>query len=190
MLSDSRAFFVINTYSHHFVELLPDMVSPQLLQQAEQTITTCIQQARDYFQQPFDIPTLSFKLRGKCAGKAYLQRWEIRLNPVLFAENSDEYISDVIPHEIAHLLVYQRYGRVRPHGAEWKNVMQHVFARPAITTHQFNVNSVMGEGFEYHCSCQIHYLTIRRHNKVLRGDVNYRCTRCQHELQFTGNTTA
>ncbi len=163
------------------------MLTLQLQQQAQQALDACITRASEHFIYSFDTPALSFKLRGKCAGKAYLQQWEIRLNPILFGENPQAYLNEVIPHEVAHLIVFKLFGNVKPHGEEWRSVMREVFGLIPKTTHNFVVDSVRGQSFEYRCTCQTHYLTIRRHNKVLKGVANYRCTRCQHELQFTGS---
>lgn len=164
------------------------MLSPELQQQARLALEAYIDKASRHFVHKFPYPQLSYKLRGKCAGKAYLTRWEIRLNPVLFNENQQAFIQEVLPHEIAHLITYQLFGQVRPHGVEWRSFMREVFGLEPRTTHSFNVSSVQGTGYAYRCQCQTHYLTIRRHNKVLKGSANYRCTRCQQELQFTGNT--
>ncbi|MHA2938380.1 SprT family zinc-dependent metalloprotease [Vibrio sp. RC27] len=164
------------------------MLSAAVTQQAEQKIQSCIQQANHYFSENYTTPTLSLKLRGKCAGKAYLELWEVRLNPILFHENQNEFLNQVIPHEIAHLIAFKRYGRVRPHGKEWKAIMWDVFQLEPTTTHRFNVSSVQGKRYSYHCGCQSHDLTIRRHNKIVRGQANYLCVRCQQELQFTGVT--
>ncbi|WP_117233759.1 SprT family zinc-dependent metalloprotease [Vibrio maerlii] len=157
----------------------------ELHQQAKEIIAKCLQQASKAFNHPFPSPTLNYKVRGKTAGKAYLQLNEIRLNPNLFVENSQAFLEEVIPHEVAHLVTYQVYGRVRPHGKEWQGVMSSVFDIEPRTTHSFDVSSV-SKSFEYQCDCNTYPLSVRRHNKVLRGQSQYRCAQCHQTLTFTG----
>jgi SprT protein len=162
------------------------LLDRELQHQTIKQVAHCIQQAERYFDVSLPQPKISYQLRGKAAGKAYLQLWEIRLNPVLFSENPDAFINEVIPHEIAHLLCYKLFGRVRPHGKEWQAIMLKVFGVNPNTTHSFDVASVQGKTFQYRCTCNDYALTIRRHNKVQRQQAAYRCSLCHEQLQFTG----
>ncbi|WP_342608034.1 SprT family zinc-dependent metalloprotease [Vibrio tritonius] len=162
------------------------MVDPQLDEQARITIQLCMDLANAYFNVDLPLPTLNYKLRGKTAGKAYMQLNEVRLNPVLFTENHHAFLDQVIPHEVAHIVTYAMFGRVKPHGPEWQAVMSKVFQVKPETTHQFSTTSVQGKTFEYQCACQIHQISIRRHNRIIRGQAVYRCQSCHQEIRFTG----
>ena len=123
-------------------------------------------------------PVLVYQQRGTSAGTAWLEKNEIRLNPVLLLENQQAFIDEVVPHELAHLLVWKHFGRVAPHGKEWKWMMESVLGVPALHTHRFELDSVRKNTFPYRCQCQQHQLTVRRHNRVMRGEATYRCVRC------------
>lgn len=127
-------------------------------------------------------PKLVYTQRGTSAGTAWLESYEIRLNPVLLLENIDTFIAEVVPHELAHLLVWKHFGRKAPHGKEWKWMMESVLGVPARRTHQFALQSVRRNTFPYHCQCQQHQLTVRRHNRVVRGEAVYRCVHCGEPL--------
>ncbi|WP_244325770.1 SprT family zinc-dependent metalloprotease [Shewanella aestuarii] len=141
------------------------------------------QQAEHYFNKTFPRPLVQFSLRGKSAGTAHLQLNKLRFNPVLLQENAQSFIDDVVPHEVSHLICFQLYGRVRPHGKQWQSIMLHVFGRSPKTTHQLNTQSVQGKQFDYYCGCGNVKLSVRRHNNVQRGKTQYRCKICQHTLQ-------
>lgn len=85
-------------------------------------------------------PKLSYTQRGTSAGTAWLESYEIRLNPVLLLENSEAFIEEVVPHELAHLLVWKHFGRVAPHGKEWKWMMESVLAFPPVVRISSNCN--------------------------------------------------
>ncbi len=147
----------------------------------------CIQQASHFFNRPFPLPKITFNQRGKIAGTARLQGWEIRINPILLEENQQTFINEVIPHEIAHLITFKLYGRVKPHGKEWQGVMNQVFNLPAMTTHNFNVDSVKGATFSYRCKCSEYQLSVRRHNRVQKKQNQYFCKKCQTQLKQAKN---
>lgn len=139
--------------------------------------------ALNKFTKVFALPTLSYKQRGRIAGSALLQKNVIKLNPKLFAENTDYFLSHIIAHELAHILVFQLYGLgVKPHGKEWKKVMLEVFALAPKVTHSLDTSSGELKSFLYQCSCQQIPLTLIRHNKVQKGKQSYICRICKESL--------
>lgn len=150
--------------------------------QVQRRLSVCLGHAEQYFKRTFPKPTVNYQVRGVKAGAAYLQQNEIRLNRTLLLENPHEFLNQVVPHELAHLIVYQVFGRVKPHGEEWQTVMEHIFHLPADTCHQFDVENVLGRTFAYRCQCQTHHLSVRRHNKIQRENAVYLCRKCRMKL--------
>ncbi|EXI61600.1 sprT [Mannheimia granulomatis] len=157
----------------------------QLKMQVQRQLKRDLERANTYFNKTFTQPTVSYAVRGVKAGVAYLERNEVRFNPVLLQENGLEFISQVVPHELAHILVYQHFGRVQSHGKEWKMMMETVLGVPAEIYHCFDVQSVQQQ-FSYQCACQTHQLSIRRHNAVMRNKRSYICRLCKTKLHFSG----
>jgi SprT protein len=145
-------------------------------------IEACYQHAELRLNRTFPRPNINFKQRGKAAGSARLQINELRFNPILLQENQQHFITHTVPHEVAHLVVYQIYGRTKPHGKEWQHIMNQIFDLTAKTTHQYDVSTVKGKTFTYACQCTDHQLTIRRHNKIIRDNVKYICRLCKQSL--------
>ncbi|MBY5922985.1 SprT family zinc-dependent metalloprotease [Ferrimonas balearica] len=146
-------------------------------------IESCYRQAESHFDRTFPRPAVSLRMRGQSAGAAHLQDNRLRFNPVLLAENPDAFLTEVVPHEVAHLLVWHCHGRVAPHGAQWQSMMRDVFGLVPRTRHQFDVASVAPKTYAYRCQCQEHQLTVRRHNKVSRGQARYLCRGCGAALK-------
>lgn len=157
-------------------------ISKDLIHQLEKSLQRYITKAESLLSCRFPTPDILYNVRGKVAGKAYLSQWQIRLNPTLLAENQTAFIEQVLPHELAHLITYHQFGRVKPHGKEWQYVMVHIFDLPPETRHSFDIRSVQGKTFLYHCQCQDHQLSIRHHNKIERKQTRYHCTLCGSEL--------
>lgn len=159
-----------------------------LKMQVQRKLNQSLQLAEAYFKRKFTMPEVNYELRGIKAGVAYLQKNEIKFNRTLLLENADEFIRQVVPHELAHLIVYQMFGRVKPHGKEWQLVMNEIFNLPADTCHQFDIKNVQGETFEYSCACQTHFLSTRRHNRIVREKIEYLCRKCKGKLVFVDET--
>ncbi|MBS0849316.1 SprT family zinc-dependent metalloprotease [Citrobacter sp. JGM124] len=163
------------------------MKVPRIPIAIQQAVMCCLRekltQANTFLQCDYPLPSVLYQQRGTAAGTAWLEKNEIRLNPVLLLENQQPFIDEVVPHELAHILVWKHFGRTPPHGKEWKWMMQTVLGVTPRRTHQFAVQSVSTNTFPYHCPCQQHQLTVRRHNRVIRGETQYRCTRCGQPLK-------
>ncbi|GLP95576.1 SprT family zinc-dependent metalloprotease [Paraferrimonas sedimenticola] len=149
----------------------------QLQQALEQRVETCFQALETALERSFSRPSIEFSQRGKAAGSAYLTSNRLRFHPVLYKDNQQAFLQEVVPHEVCHLVCHQVYGKVRPHGPEWRALMAQVFGLNPKATHSFDVSKVIGKTFEYQCTCGPVSLTLRRHNKVLSG-VRYQCRRC------------
>jgi len=158
------------------------MLAQELQTQIMTVVTQCYQRAELLLEQKFPEPTVLFNQRGKIAGCALLQKNTLKFHPLLFEQNKEHFLTHVVPHEIAHLLVWQLYGKTPPHGREWQHIMINVFNLPPHRTHQYNVDNIGIKTFMYECKCGEVPLTIRRHNKVLKGAV-YRCKKCHQNLK-------
>ena len=157
---------------------------PIALQQAVmRRLRDDLAQANHILKTDYPEPSINYQQRGTTAGSAYCSLWQIRLNARLLLENGQRFIDEVVPHELAHLLVHRHFGRVEPHGKQWQYMMEKVLNVSANRTHRFDIISVQGKTFPYRCSCQQHMLTIRRHNRIQRGETEYRCRQCREILQ-------
>jgi SprT protein len=131
---------------------------------------------------------IRFDLRGRAAGQARYGGpglWIIRYNPVLLHENPQRFIAETVPHEVAHVVAFVRYGhRIRPHGPEWRAIMEQFGATPE-RCHRYDLSRVPRRAtrvFPYHCGCREHELTSIRHHRVLAGQT-YLCRRCATPLR-------
>ncbi|WP_018981910.1 SprT family zinc-dependent metalloprotease [Salinimonas chungwhensis] len=152
--------------------------------QVKQRVHALFSQAQDHFSIPLTVPEITWRRCGKNAGTANLTTNKINFNPVLFCHNREAYFSDVIPHEVSHVVVHQLYGKVPPHGRQWQWVMTSVFDTPAKTTHNFDLTPLGLKGFSYQCACGEITLSVRRHNKVMRNQQQYICRQCRNILIY------
>ena len=138
-------------------------------------------------------PELRFDLTGASAGQL---RWQtgarpvIRYNLAIAAAQPEAFIHETVPHEIAHLVTTACFGRVRPHGPEWRAVMASFGHPHASRCHAFQVPAGPARRqrrWPYRCDCREHELSTTRHNRTQSGRAHYLCRHCGSALR---NVTA
>lgn len=147
-------------------------------------------QAATHFGIQPPVLEISFDLRGTMAGQVRLSArgpLRIRYNAQLLAENGAAFLARTVPHEVAHVVARAAFGnRIRPHGPEWREVME-FFGADATRTHRYDTSRVATRQlrrFDYRCACRQHRLTSIRHRRVLEGQV-YVCRHCGEQLTPT-----
>ena len=65
------------------------------------------QAALDHWGYDYNLPTLSWDLKGTVGGQAYLNQNKIRINMEALKKYTDKYIKQTIGHEFAHLVAYK-----------------------------------------------------------------------------------
>jgi len=164
------------------------MSPADLESQAFEKTRQLIQWAGRHFGRRIAQPDIRFDLTGKAAGMAVFPAKgsvTIRYNRTLLHNNGVDFLHQTVPHETAHLVARAVYGRrIRPHGPEWRSVMQ-LFGAEPIRCHHFEVPDRIRRRmryFDYRCACQVHRLSAIRHHRSQAG-VSYRCRRCGSPLR-------
>lgn len=158
-----------------------------------------IEQTRHYVKQAIDLFDIKaaaveivFDLRGRSAGMYRVKRniirhkREIRYNPYIFSKYFDDNFKTTIPHEVAHYVCDIIYGlhNIKPHGKEWKMIMQSFAADPAVTAN-YDLTGIPLRNktlFTYHCACREHQLSAVRHNRIKKNLRQYCCSACKQTL--------
>lgn len=135
-------------------------------------------------------PVIKYDLKGHTAGWA-IGGHTIRLNAALL--NNPRYVDDMIeqtvPHEVAHIIVHQRWPRAKGHGREWQHVM-HRLGLNATRCHQYNTTAARttAKPYVYYCHCTTpHHVTKLLHTRIQRriaqGHSHYICKICKGRLR-------
>ncbi|WP_246837722.1 SprT-like domain-containing protein [Salinicola sp. MH3R3-1] len=131
-------------------------------------------------------PAIWFDLRGRSAGQAHYQRGGLRFNWTLLRENRQAFMDEIVPHEMAHWLVFhlEEGARARPHGREWQTVMRQLYGLKPTVTHRFDIARASPSPYLYRCRCEVlHRFTGRRHSQAMKGS-RYLCRHCRTTLTF------
>lgn len=166
-----------------------------LIEAIRQKVVESINRARSHYGIFVPPPELDFALKGSKAGQfrwlhshqaQKLRRPFLRFNLAMAMENQDDFLKQVVPHEVAHLITVAQWGKVRPHGREWQKVMQECFGLQPDRCHSYNVRGHVKRWprhYIYACSCREFAMTTMMHNRLQKGQ-RRRCRKCKGELVF------
>lgn len=167
--------------------IINTMSKDDLLNTAKTCLEDCLKKLRNTEFAACRKPNIELNQRGKIAGAALLQKNIIRLHPRLFIQNKTYFVEQVIPHELAHLVVWQFYGRVRPHGQQWRYVMTEILGLEPHLHHHLDVKKAGVKLFTYVCQCNEVELSAVRHNRVQKNRQSYICKQCRQTLVYKHN---
>jgi SprT protein len=142
--------------------------------------------AAQHFDCNGETVPVRFTLRGLAAGQWRLRNGgeSLHFNERLFAAAPEQHMPDTVAHEVAHSVVYRRFGRgLRPHGREWRMVMELLGCEPQVT-HR-TPPEILARTLNrhlYRCGCRIHTLGPRQHGYAINGKRNYQCRVCGDRL--------
>lgn len=145
-----------------------------LKDRVEEKVLECLCKAEDVFRKTFPMIDISYNLRGTCAGQycwnVYMGH-SFKFNAVILAENADHFITQTVPHEVAHYIVRSIYGRSEtPHGRVWKDVMSRIFGLDADRCHSYDVSNCKRKMTKHvwGCGCKDYKVTSQKHSKYIR----------------------
>ena len=134
--------------------------------------------ACDAYNTELEGPYVRFDKRGTCGGTANYSLNELNFNAGLMLDNWDEYLNQIIPHEVAHLVKNAVYGAerkgelMRPHGTYWQRIMRQFGIEPD-RSHRMDISKVQQpkRKFVYECECcsTEFVLSSVKHNRIVRG---------------------
>src|SRR5712671_2184617 len=147
-------------------------IADNIVRRVEDKVIETYLLAQSLYGRVFDVPDIEWSLRGLTAGRAMFRGNRIRLNAIFLRDNTEDFIAQTIPHEIAHLLNNALHGfRVKPHGPEWKSIMRALGLSP-IRCHDYDVTKAAFRRQKRHiyfCDCGVRSISQTIHNRVCRG---------------------
>jgi len=158
------------------------------LSELSQAVDAFYTVAENHYGQPFKRYPISLRLKGATAGKAFLGR-EMRFNRVLFMENKAEFLARTVPHEIAHMIAHDLYGKVKPHGHQWKAVCINIGMKDVKRTHSYDVSNSVNRRprpYTYRCGCKDWDMTANMHRKMSVFGRGRHCKACKQSLVYVG----
>ena len=131
---------------------------------------------------------VDFGLRSKRVMGFYLfSRYNkdiLSFNPKKAKKVGWKMYSEVIRHELAHLITRNMYGYgVRVHGKEWRVVAKALGSiKPRATIDFSDYSESFTTEFKMKCKCKNHYYSANKRTR-LRNGTKYRCDDCGKKIK-------
>lgn len=124
---------------------------PYCVEKVLEKVEECYEKARKILNRDFKTCKVEFGVCGTVAGYAHYHEDKIRLNSEFILRQYERMLNRTVPHEIAHLIVYQVFmkgqpydvrSKIKPHGKEWKLIMVTVFGCDPSRCHNYTMKHV------------------------------------------------
>lgn len=106
----------------------------------------------------FDLQDRTPKAAGEAARNVEL----ISINMILYRDNIQVFLNEVIPHEMAHLIQFNKFDTkgfpTKGHGVEWQEAMRKIGQKP-VKYHNLDVTKAL-----------IHYKNLKKKKKVIKTE--------------------
>ena len=125
------------------------------------------------------------RIIGQCK-KVAKNSYIIRLHTKLLEEFGQEYLDDVLTHELAHAVQMEIYPKSKPHSREWKNIVETLSQKKYSTKnkidYRLNEFSKNKKKFVYICKCMEHHVSSIIHKRISQKRYFYNCKKCKEVL--------
>lgn len=134
---------------------------------------------------PYPAVAVRFDARGRMLGQAGfktfggVRNYFIRYNPSVIQQNEAHMLADVVPHEVAHIVIYEliRAGRSRDkgHGRDWKRICRLLGGNPEAKCNAAEIGVTMTKArrtrrYIYQLdSGRIAKVAGKSHNSMMKG---------------------
>ncbi len=188
------------------------MINPDIHQNVKDRIEECLYLIEDVYKDSgmndcirdnvkngrFVMPKIEYYATGSSGGKydhKNHKTYTVSFHEILINDNLTEYLTQTIPHEIAHLAErtllghqFTKGGRLIRHGKYWKHFMQ-ILGADIKRCHNMDTSGVKTRSHPrehvWRCGCTDHAVTKRKHNIMLKEQHLYTCKLCKKGLHFS-----
>lgn len=147
--------------------------------------------AESFFNTKFERPrNIIFKRKGTTAGYSNYNNRELMFQLDLAEANTEHFINEIVPHEVAHYVQRAIYGygrNVPHHGWQWKHIMLRVYKLSPERCHTYDTSVTKvkrQQRFPYKCACRTHSVSSTIHNRIQKSGRRYTCNDCSTLISF------